>query len=209
MRPALLFRLNSRQSSFAGWSVDDWTFLPGRLDLAEHLDLAATHRSDLSGLTWLAQNAHPDGIQAVENALSWVDPALGLSMKQFNLCALLHAGEQDCCRFTNRRGQIRELAADYVGIVDEQVQLAALNVEGKQRQVVLAAERLKSWRDRERVLVEKHRVNQASFFDVEDARAKRIEARGSFLIAVIQWRASQAKLQAAEGRLGSAPLRNR
>lgn len=190
------------------WAIDDWIFQAGRLELTEHLDAAARNRADLGGLLWLAQNAHPESIQAIEKSLSWVDPALGLSMKNFSLCSLLHGDDPDCCRFTNRRGQIQDLAGAYGDVVAQQVQLAALNVEGEQRQVVLAAERLKSWQERERVLQEKRQINQATFFEVEDARGQRIRAKGTFVHAVIQWRASQAKLQAAEGRLDTEPLRS-
>jgi hypothetical protein len=190
------------------WSVDDWTFTAGRLDLGEHVGNAMQYRADLGGLQWVAHEAAPDALHAMEKALSWMDPALGLSAEKLSLCSLIHAGEPDCCRFTNRRGQIQDLSASYGDVVSQQVQLAALNVEGKQRQVALAAERLKSWETREGVLEEKQQINQASFFEVEEARAKRIEAKGVFLAAIIQWRASQAKLQAAEGRLGSQPLRS-
>lgn len=191
------------------WASDDWNFTSGRLDLAAHMELASSNRADLNGLYWLSHHANPAGVAALEKALAWTDPALGLNLSSISLCSLLAAGgEPDCCRFTNRREQVRQLATDYAKVVDEQVQLAALNVEGKQRQVVLAANRLRSWDERYRQLTEKQKINQASFFDVQAAEAKRIEARGQFVVAVIRWRAAQAKLQAAEGRLATHPLRS-
>jgi hypothetical protein len=189
------------------WATDQWQFSASRLDLPAVLESAHRNRADLNGLQWLAHHADPEAIGALEKALGWTDPALGISRAVTGLSACLHRPSPDCCLFSNRREQVTELASAYSDIVSEQVQLAALTVEGRQRQVSIAAERVSSWLDRERILREKQQVNQASFFEVQEAEAKRIEAHGNFITAVIQWRASQAKLQAAEGRLGTEPLK--
>jgi len=202
-----LARLNGQLRRRLGLDVDDPTPLWPNIDLAVtadeiDVDKAVSQgmglRADLAAIQTVCNALSVHTLPAVRSALKSTDALLG-SAGRPALCALLCGGGTS--ETSLRREQVNRMLVDRQRAVAEEIRQAVHTIQTRVRQVALAKRKRDSWKKRLDNLKQLQQADEATAFDVSEARLKLIEAEGDLVHQAIAWQIARVKLSQAQGML--------
>lgn len=189
------------------WPTTDWAVVVTPIDAEQSVQEALAWRPELGLIETLRSSLRSGNVDVTRGVLGGASGLLGMQTRFTGLISLLGMREFLGQRRSNRlelperRRQLDDYARERRREVANETRQAVAEIETRLREIAIAKEEILSWQRQLDELAAKTRIDEASFIDITRARLKRLDAEGTEIGRIADWKIALATLKQAQGRL--------